>query len=246
MHKIIKFLLKHFPSNKISMFLLKIGGSIITDKSKYKKPNTQLISNIAEVLGRNWGLIKGKLILIHGAGSFGHLPVKKYNIENGIKNEVDKLGFADTHQSCAELSGILTSKLIERGIPTISIPPAALIKTNKGRITKFDKDIIFEYLEKEYLPILYGDMVLDDDKGGIACSGDQIISYLGKWADEILIATNVNGVLDNEGETIPKIDKANLVLSGLCQKGSKSGLSLSKKQGNSHLRFWHRNEYCCQ
>ena len=47
--------------------ILKIGGSVITDKSKILKPNISSMKNISKILKKF-----DRVILVHGAGSFGH------------------------------------------------------------------------------------------------------------------------------------------------------------------------------
>ena len=53
-------------------------------------------------------------------------------------------------------------------------------------------------------------MVPDSETGASPCSGDQIVSYLGKGADMVVLATDVEGVLDDKGQIIPEITSANM------------------------------------
>jgi isopentenyl phosphate kinase len=191
------------------MKMLKVGGSAITDKSDYMKARPEKIDSMADAIAKVWNKGVRDLIIVHGVGSFGHAPVIKHGINQGIKNEAHKLGFADTHTACSELSLMLIKKLISKGIPAISIAPSALIKQDNKRISEFREDVIFDYLESGYLPVLYGDFVLDNSLGGSPCSGDQIMAYLGKKSEFLVFATNVDGVLDEEGNPIPEITKDN-------------------------------------
>lgn len=191
------------------MKILKVGGSAITDKSGYMKARPERIGSMAEAIAEVWNKGIRDLIIVHGAGSFGHAPVIRHGINGGIKNEANKLGFADTHAACSELSLMLTRQLIGRGIPAISLAPSSLITQDKKRISHFNTQIVFDYLEKGYLPILYGDFVLDRSLGGSPCSGDQIMAYLGRKSEFLVFATNVDGVLDESGKPIPQITKDN-------------------------------------
>lgn len=191
------------------MKLLKLGGSIITRKEGWREADLKNIEMLAGVVARAWKKSERDWVLVHGAGSFGHPLVVKYQIDNGVKNAKQKLGFAITHEACSELSVLVTSALNTAGIPAISIKPATTIISKNKRIHSFNTRIIDDYLESGYLPVIPGDMVPDIELGGSVCSGDQVISYLGKKADRIILATNVDGVLDSKGNLIPLITKDN-------------------------------------
>ncbi len=190
------------------MQILKLGGSAITKKDGYMVAAGESISNLASAVSEAWHAGVRDLILVHGAGSFGHTHVLNYGIRNGIKGERQHLGFAHTHVSCSHLSGMVVDALIRHGVPAVSIPPAVVIRQKGGRISKFDTKIISSYLSAGYLPVLYGDIVLDEKMGGSVCSGDQIVAYLGRKAKRIVLASNVEGILA-EGKLVPQINRRN-------------------------------------
>ncbi len=191
------------------MIVIKIGGSVITDKKGYEKPNLKNIEKISGTIAKCWKGGIRDIVLVHGAGSFGHRHVEKYGINDGVKTESQKLGYADTHRACAMLSGMFVEKLVENGVPAVSIPPAAIVKSRNRRIQSMNADVVFSYLKEGYLPVLYGDMVPDEELGGSVCSGDQIIAKLGKNAEMIILGTNVDGVLDENKKVVPLITKSN-------------------------------------
>lgn len=190
------------------MKILKLGGSVITKKFDYLEADEKNIESLAKMLSEVWNL-KMQLVLIHGAGSFGHAPVIAHGITSGVKTKKQILGFADTHSSCTYLSNLIVDRLIKNGVPAVTITPTIVIKQNKGRIVKFDVSIINDYLRNGYLPVLHGDMVLDKSLGGSVCSGDQIAAYLGKKAKMIIMGTDVDGVIV-DGKLVEKITKKNL------------------------------------
>jgi isopentenyl phosphate kinase len=192
------------------MKIIKLGGSVITDKNGYRSPNPERIRVLAKAVAGIWKKGVRDLVLVHGAGSFGHALVIKHGIGDGVGNTAQKLGYADTHAACSELSLLLVEELIIQGVPAISIAPALIMSLKNRRISSFNTKIVNEYLQSGYLPVLYGDMVPDSELGGSPCSGDQIVSYLGKGADMIILATDVDGVLDDKGQVIPEITSANL------------------------------------
>lgn len=191
------------------MKILKMGGSAITDKNGYKTPRADQIKQLAKAVAEVWKHGMHDLVVVHGAGSYGHAVVLKHGINDGVKTDAQKLGYADTHAACSELSSLVVKALIEEAVPAVSIPPNSIIKQKNKRITEFNDEIIKKYLSEGYLPVLYGDMVPDSEIGASVCSGDQIMAYLGKDADGLVFATNVDGVLDDKGNLISEITSEN-------------------------------------
>lgn len=68
-----------------------------------------------------------------------------------------------------------------------------MVATNK-RITEGDLDSFKRYLNKGFIPVIYGDVVLDNDLEICVISGDQIIQYLAKNLnpDKVILGTDVD------------------------------------------------------
>ena len=190
------------------MQILKLGGSVITDKDKPQTADTQAIASLAKMLGRLWKADVRDIVLVHGAGSFGHVLVLEHNIDEGVETDEQKLAAAETHAACAKLTAILVGALIEEGVPAISLPPSMLITQTDKRIVKFDEKKVLDCLAMGQLPVLRGDMVPDTALGMSVCSGDQIVARLGRRAERIVLGTNVDGVMA-DGKVIPLITSQN-------------------------------------
>lgn len=189
------------------MKALKIGGSVITNKFEYKKPNLKEIKRISKELKGN----ERELILIHGAGSFGHPLVEEMDLRNGIKNEKQKESITKIQNSVKELNKLFTEELTKQGIAVTTIHPSSCCLTKNGSIDVFEKKPIREALKQNIMPILHGDIVLDKEKGTEILSGDKIITYLSKELDIKKIGMGArSAVLDNQGEPIKKLKNQNL------------------------------------
>lgn len=68
-------------------------------------------------------------------------------------------------------------------------------------------------LERDIVPVLHGDVVMDRVLGAAVLSGDRIVPYLAAAtaASGIGAGSNVDGVLDNKGEVIKKITPLSFV-----------------------------------
>ena len=191
------------------MKVLKLGGSFLTKKDGYREADVSAIQSAARMVANLWKKGVRDIIVVHGAGSFGHSLVIHYGIKDGITTDQQLLGYADTHAACSELSQLLVKALVAAGVPAISISPNSIIRSKNKRIYSFDEILILKTLDSGLLPVLYGDMVPDSELVASVCSGDQIVAYLGKKAEFLVLATNVDGVLDDSGKVIASISSSN-------------------------------------
>ena len=172
--------------------ILKLGGSAITHKTKPKTANMRIINNLAKEIST---AKTQRLIIVHGGGSFGHPLAKKYALTKGYKDSSQIIGLAQTHEAMTVLNGIIVNALIRHNIPAVSVAPSSFIITKGGRIQKLDIDIVTKLLKMGFVPVLYGDAVLDSERGFAILSGDQLIAKLAIVlnAERVIIGVDVDG-----------------------------------------------------
>ena len=183
--------------------ILKIGGSVITDKSQELGVRMDAISRLAdEIRDAN----PRNLIIVHGGGSFGHPIAQKHAIKEGFKEENQIIGFAETHHVMTVLNGLFMDALIWRGIPAVSITPSSCTMTRKGRIACFEDTPLKQLMKMGFIPVLYGDAVFDTELGFTILSGDQLVSFLAVRfnMEKILIGVDVDGLYDADPKTEAK------------------------------------------
>lgn len=190
------------------MIILKLGGSAITDKKGWMSANRKAIAALASAVAKVWKAGALDLVIVHGAGSFGHPLVLKWKLDNGVRTAEQKVACARTHLACCALSALVTGALVEKGVPAVSIPPAEVVKSRNRRIASFSMKPVSAALQSGKVPVLFGDMVPDVKLGFSVCSGDQIVAYLGKKAKRIVLASNVEGVMAG-GKLVPLITSRN-------------------------------------
>lgn len=177
--------------------IVKIGGSVLTRK-KQASPIFRKSAALQIVLElQRYRKTSGDdLILIHGAGSFGHPLAKKYRIQHKNRNAKTVLGAIRTHLGVKQLNLLFAEVLARASIPIVSLPPLFFVAQNKGRITSFNTKIITDLLQEGILPLLHGDVVRDKSWGFSICSGDQIASFLASRlrTKRVLFATDVDGI----------------------------------------------------
>jgi isopentenyl phosphate kinase len=169
--------------------VLKIGGSILTDKTVGLTARPAAIQAVAEEIA----CYPKDLVLVHGAGSFGHFPAKKYGLPQNFSPE----GLRVTHNSVTKLNDLVVEALARAGAFPMPIHPFSCLVLRDGRIDRFPLDPIKEMLRDGLMPVLHGDVAMDINlKSGIV-SGDQLVPYIAKnlQAKVVAIGSNVDGVL---------------------------------------------------
>jgi isopentenyl phosphate kinase len=181
--------------------ILKIGGSVITDKNGELVARTKTINRLVEEIKK---AKLANLIIVHGGGSFGHPTAKKYAIKDGLKQDSQKVGFAETHHVMTVLNGLVMDALIWHNIPALSVTPSSCMTTKNGRINFFEETILTTLLNMGIVPVLYGDAILDDQLGFTVISGDQIVAHLARklGADRIIMGVDVDGLFESDPKEI--------------------------------------------
>lgn len=117
------------------------------------------------------------------------------------------LGFSITQQAVKELNAIVTDYLRRQGTLSVSIQPSSFITTRNKRIEFADLTLIEKYLDLGFVPVLYGDVVLDEDASikMAVLSGDQIVKYVAEnlKAKSVILATDVDGIYTKNPKKYP-------------------------------------------
>jgi isopentenyl phosphate kinase len=189
-------------SDKPRLTILKLGGSVITEKDKPLTANLNAIERLSREISR---AKISRLILIHGGGSFGHPLAKQHRLKEGYKDKSQLLGFSKTRQAMEALNKLVVEALISQKIAAVSLQPSAFIVTRSGRINLMGEHILKALLKMGFLPVLYGDVVFDSDLGFTILSGDQIAASLALHLDanQIILGIDVDGLYTSDPKSDP-------------------------------------------
>jgi isopentenyl phosphate kinase len=201
------------------LIILKLGGSVIT-KKEAKEPTID-VTNLDRISKEIASSSCDKLIIVHGAGSFGHPFAKEYRIGSKIKDEEDfaykKLGFSITQSWVKKLNTLVCDSLRKNGVLAVSIQPSSFIITKNKRIHSCNLDLINKYLRYGFVPVIYGDVVVDLDESIKLCvlSGDQIIKYFGENLKPIrvVLGSDVDGIYTKNPKKYEDAELLNTVTS---------------------------------
>jgi isopentenyl phosphate kinase len=191
---------------------LKLGGSLITDKSEPRTVRQDVLDGIASEIAE-WleGRTHPGLLIGHGSGSFGHFPASEHGTRTGVRTPDQWIGFAAVWAAAAELNHLVTTALQAAGIPAMSFPASAAAHAENGRIRTWDTGPIRAALAAGLVPVVYGDVAFDLAIGGTILSTEDLFTHLaaGFEPDRILIAGIEEGVwvdYPQRTDLIPVID----------------------------------------
>jgi isopentenyl phosphate kinase len=196
------------------MILVKLGGSVITDKSKLRTFRRSSCERLANELRA----AKPPLAIVHGAGSFGHIEAKKHGLHKGFKEDSQIRHVAAVQRDVRELNLKVLEALISKGIRAVSIPPAASATFKNGSIQSFEQDAFKRVLDLGLAPVSFGDVVPDEAMGFSICSGDLMMQALAEsfGPDLVVFCADVDGVFDcdpkrsKKSKLIPELNKSSL------------------------------------
>jgi isopentenyl phosphate kinase len=193
------------------LVLLKLGGSLITDKTQPYTPRLDVMEDLAlqiqSALQANPTL---RLVVGHGAGSFGHVPASEYRTRDGLPPRATPLahrerdetennywkGFAEVWFQASTLNWFVTQALHKAGVRTLSVSPASSVIASQGHVAMWELTPLQMALAVGIVPLIHGDVVFDEIRGGTILSTEDLFGYLthALRPDRILLAGLEEGV----------------------------------------------------
>lgn len=179
------------------LIFLKLGGSLITDKTRPYTPCldklVELTTQIATVLAERPNL---RLLLGHGSGSFGHTAANEHNTRAGVHDMQGWHSFAEVWFQASVLNHLVMEALHNARIPAMAFPPSVSVMAHDGTIETWDLGMIKAALDTGLLPVIYGDVVFDSKRGGTILSTEDLMIHLARelHPKRILLAGLEQGV----------------------------------------------------
>jgi isopentenyl phosphate kinase len=180
----------------MTLSVVKFGGSAITVKDRpftvRKRALRSLCSQVLSHVERG-----GKVVVVHGGGSFGHPLAMRYKLNRGLTGNESYEGVAFTRLAMRRLNEEVVREFVKlRGKPYV-IEPSSSFVLEGGDIKEYFIKGVEVALEKGFVPVLYGDVVLDVGGRDVAIlSGDTIASFLALKlkADKLIYVLDVDGI----------------------------------------------------
>ncbi len=202
-----------------TLVFVKLGGSVITDKRREAAAQTDVIRRLAgEVARARAARPELRLVIGHGSGSFGHFVGQRYQTHLGLAGGGGWEGYAQTGAAAMRLNRIVTDLFLAGDVPVVSLQPSASALCQNGQLLSLAVGPVRALLEAGLVPLVYGDVALDEARGFTIISTETIFAYLAQHITpaRIILAGIVGGVYTAdplahpEATLIPEITPANI------------------------------------
>ncbi len=173
--------------------LLKLGGALITDKAGRNAVRRAELSRAAAEVAA-WRSAGAPLVVGHGSGSFGHRAVADTGF---LDDPADPEAWALVAEAARRLNVAVVGALLDAGVPATGLPGLALVRTRAGEASSVRLAPVEDALAAGIVPVVYGDVVYDEEWGGAVASTELLLAALAPalGARRIVLATDVDGVM---------------------------------------------------
>jgi isopentenyl phosphate kinase len=181
------------------LVILKIGGSVCTQKASGKfSVRKAAVRRIAMEIKEAMEARGFSLLVVNGAGPFGHSNVAQYDINEGVRTQRDFEGFFKTVCDCSFLNCSVAEILRKEGLHAYPFPSSSVTVQSGKKVVSMDIEAMKRMwdADKKAVPVMNGTMVPDMKIGGSVISGDAVIEYLsGRLRPRLVVfATDVDGI----------------------------------------------------
>jgi isopentenyl phosphate kinase len=164
---------------KKHMILLKIGGGVITDKTVQYGLREEVLARLAQEIGQAWDKMgAAKLLIGNGAGSFAHYSAHTYRTAEGFVDDQSRLGMGWVRWDAVKLNQIVFEQLLSSNVPVFSFSPSSFMQVKNGKTQKIFMSSVEDLLANGMVPLVYGDVVVDQDKGSGIYSTEKVFDEL--------------------------------------------------------------------
>ncbi len=200
------------------LLFVKLGGSVITDKARPGTARPEVIARLAkETSSALTARTELRLLLGHGSGSFGHVAAHRYGTRRGVHTPAQWRGFVRVAAAAARLNRLVTETFLAAGVPVWSLQPSASALCREGNLLTLEIAPIATALARGVIPLLYGDVALDETRGGTIISTEQIFVFLARrlHPTRLILVGAVDGVFESDpmrnpsARPVPRISQAN-------------------------------------
>ena len=187
-----------------------MGGAAITDKRQEKKLREDIIDDVMRSIAKS----DIKPLIINGAGSFGHVKAKKYDLRHGFSNAIpledQRIGISEVKSDLKILDATICDAARRHQLNPFTLSISSMLISNGDEEEQFHANTIDYALKMEMMPIISGDMVFDEKTGFRVISGDRIIKIIcryfinsGRKNIRVIFGSNIDGLYEEDPSKNP-------------------------------------------
>ena len=195
------------------LIFLKLGGSLITDKLQPRTPRPSVLARLMdEIAAARAARPDLALVLGHGSGSFGHAEGTIYGTREGVHTVEEWQGFARVQAAAGLLNHVVMDAARAAGLPVVNFPPSASAICRDGALAVLAVAPIQNALVHGLVPVVFGDVAMDEIRGGTIVSTEDVFSFLAPRLEpsRLLLAGVEPGVRTHwpDGEILERVTSA--------------------------------------
>ncbi len=188
------------------MIVLKLGGSVITDKERPETLDNAALERAAAAIA---GALEGaheKLVIVHGGGSFGHHNASEHGVSTTAGTH-EASAVLDIHGAMTTLNAFVLRRLLECDVQAVPVHPFSAAYRDRDGELHLPTEQVATLCAEGFVPVLHGDLVAHSGSGATVVSGDELVVELATAleSDRIGVCSTVPGVLDDDGTVIDRI-----------------------------------------
>ena len=172
------------------MLVVKLGGSVITDKKRPLTARPRAIAALAGALAK----VDEPLVVVHGGGSFGHYWSVRHDMHTRPARHAPA-AVAAVKNSMVDLDALVLRTMAKKGLGPYAVPPHALLRPGGTPLGPAVGEVE-SMAESGLVPVTYGDALWK--RGGLTyiMSGDSLVRMLslGIRPRLAVFATDVDGL----------------------------------------------------
>ncbi|SEO68411.1 isopentenyl phosphate kinase [Halogranum amylolyticum] len=188
--------------------ILKLGGSVITDKDRRETVDVPALEAAATAVASAIDTESpvDDLVVVHGGGSYGHYHAEEHGVSTTDGTHDARAALA-IHDAMKRLNGHVLDAFGQRDVPALPVHPLSVGARDAEGDLSFSLDSVRTMLAEGFVPVLHGDGVAHAGEGVTVVSGDELVVRLaeGLDADRVGLCSTVPGVLDTNDEVVPEI-----------------------------------------
>lgn len=177
--------------------VIKLGGSVLTRKRETEKLRPKVLARLSEEIA---GVTTHRLILLHGAGGFGHPGAARFALAQAPSAEHPASerarGASIVSAEVRRLHLAVLRALLGAGARPWSVPMAGHCAQSEGRLSSLDVAGVSAAIVRGQLPVSFGDVVPDAAWGTSILSADTLALALARALrpERVLFVSDVPGI----------------------------------------------------
>ncbi|MGA9840662.1 MAG: isopentenyl phosphate kinase [Thermoplasmata archaeon] len=190
------------PTSERPIVVVKLGGSVLTRKREVERPRPKVLARLAAEIAE---VDDRQLVVLHGAGSFGHPGAKQFGLASAPPPSQTPghraRGAAIVATEVRRLHLMVLRALVAAGVSPASVPIATHARNREGKLAQFDATPFRGALDRGLVPVSFGDVVPDDRWGASILSADAIAREVAGAlrAQRVVFVSDVPGILQGSG-----------------------------------------------